>query len=73
METPAKGTKGFLLWNPFDKCYFFRIYNEDKSFTDYDLRAEEIAVELTSNFVSLYDGDNPKIDFSSEVLGKPKV
>lgn len=69
-EKPAKGVKGFLLWDVFNKEYTFRVYHKEGGFTDYDLCAEEIEVELTSNFNSLYDGDKPKLDFSSRALGK---
>jgi hypothetical protein len=69
-EKPAEGVKGYLLKDLNGK-YFFRVYTDD-GFIDYTLRAQEIPIELSSNFVSLYDGDNPKLDFSSQVLGKNK-
>lgn len=75
-ETPAKGKKGFLLYNPFSKNYFFRIYDPvDKSkFTDYRLAAEDIEVEIVADGLSLYasDGDERSLlDWSSEALGRP--
>lgn len=72
IEKSAKGVKGFLLYNPFTKKHFFRVYDhKDKSiFTDYDLIAEDIEIELISDFNSLYEGERNKLDYSSKVLGK---
>lgn len=72
-ETPAKGTKGFLLYSPFDEQFFFRIYtSEDKrEFKDFRLAAEDIEVEILADDLSFYeDGERKKLDWSSEVLGK---
>jgi hypothetical protein len=70
-EKPAKGVKGFLLYSPFTKKYFFRVYDpEDKKiFVDYDITAEDIEIELLSNFNSLYEGERNRLDYSSKVLG----
>jgi len=76
MEKPAKNTKGYLLYSPFRKKdpYFFRIYNEDGSFTDYDLNIEELEIEIISEFASFYEeGENKRIDWSSETLGKKNI
>jgi len=75
-EVPAKGIRGFFLYSPVTKEHFFRVYDLlDKSkFTDFKVTAEEIEVELISDFNSFYiDPENPeknKLDFSSRVLGK---
>jgi hypothetical protein len=74
-ETSGDGVTGFLLYNPFNKNYFFRVYNEaDRSqFIDYKICAEDIEVTLVGNFVSLYegeDGEKNRLDYSSKVLGK---
>ena len=69
-EKPAKNHKGFLLYNPYKKTYFFRIY-EGKNFTDYDLFAEEIEIQILGNWTSLYTSEEKnKLDFSSKALGK---
>jgi hypothetical protein len=71
MEKNAKGVRGFLLYSPFSKNYFFRVYNKDKTFTDYKITAEEIEIELISKYNALIETDSGNIlDFSSEVLGK---
>lgn len=71
-EKPAKGVRGFLLYSPFTQKHFFRVYDpEDKSvFTDYDITAEDIEIELLSNFNSLYEGERNRLDYSRKVLGK---
>ncbi len=75
-EKPAKNTRGFILYNPIAKCYFFRVYGESdtatgrKNFTDYDLCAEDIEVIVEAGSLSLFEGDRNRLDWSSRVLGK---
>ena len=69
-EKPAKDKRGFLLYSPFREGYILRIY-EGKNFTDYELFAEEIEIQLVDNWVSLYESEEKnKLDFSSKALGK---
>jgi hypothetical protein len=69
-EKSAKNQKGFLLYSPFKKVHFFRIYNGE-TFTDYDLFAEEIEIQIIGDWVSLYESEEKnKLDFSSKALGK---
>ena len=70
-EKPAGGVKGFLLYSPFTKKHFFRVYDsEDKSvFVDYDLVAEDIEIEILGNFTSLYESEkHNRLDYASKVL-----
>lgn len=71
-EKPAKGVKGFFLYSPSDKKYFFRVYDQEdkKKFTDYQVTAEDIEVELVSDYNALYDEDDAenRLDYSSKVL-----
>ncbi len=70
-EKPAIGVRGFLLYSPFTEQYFFRIYNEDKTFKDYSLCAEDIEIEIVDDAISLYSGEvRNKLDYSGEVLKK---
>ena len=69
---PAKGKKGFLLYNFFTQKHFFRVYNPDseEGFTDYDLCAEDIEIEIIDRFTELYEGeDRNRLDYSRRVLG----
>lgn len=72
-EERAKGKKGFLLKNLSGE-YFFRVYNEDedRTYTDYDLVAHDIEIEIIDNYTALYkrDDDNNILDYTSRVLGK---
>lgn len=66
-ETNANGTKGFLL--KLKNGYYFRVY-EGKKFTDYKIEAEEISIEILSDWYSFYvDGDKKVLDFSSKATG----
>jgi hypothetical protein len=74
-EQPAKGVKGFFLYNPFTKRHWFRVYDEtDRSkYKDYRVAAEEIEVEIICDSTSLYeaeDGEGNKLDWNSRVLGR---
>lgn len=74
-EIPAKGIRGFLLYSPFAKKHFFRVYDRDNKniFTDYDISCEEIEIELLSNYNSLYqdiESQDYSLDWSSEARGK---
>jgi hypothetical protein len=71
-ELPAKKKKGFLLYNPFEKTYFFRIYHpkDKRKYKDYDLRIEELEIEIICNWASLYNKEHQSyLDWSSKVLG----
>jgi hypothetical protein len=75
-EKPTKGVRGFILYSPFDKKggrYFFRIYHSEEQFMDYDIRAEEIEVELDGEWLSLYESENGQnyLDWSSKAIGRP--
>jgi len=71
-EQSAKGVKGFLLYSPFHKSHFFRVYDDkDKGqFKDYKITAEDIEVKLLSKFNSLIEFDTGEniLDYSSEVI-----
>lgn len=74
-ESPAKGKKGYLLYSPFGRKehgYFFRIYNSDGTFTDYDINCEELEVEILCDSVAFYENENGKktLDWSSRALGR---
>lgn len=69
-EINAKGVRGFLLHNFKSDEYIFRVYS-GKDFKDYKLRAEEVEIDIVSDYYSLYEDENEKtLDFSSEALGK---
>jgi hypothetical protein len=67
---PAKGKKGHLLYSPFTKTHFFRIYDGEGGFTDYDICADDIEIEILDRFLELYEGDRNKLDYSRRTLGK---
>lgn len=71
METNAKGTKGFILYSPIIKNYFFRVYNEDHTFKDYRIHCEELGVEIVCDWLSFYESETGNIlDWSTKALGK---
>ena len=69
-EISAENVEGFILWSPITKQYFFRIYNPDKTFTDYDLKTEEIHVKILDSYLVLKDNC---LSWSSKALGRKIV
>jgi hypothetical protein len=77
-KKPAKGVKGFLLYNAFNRKYFFRVYNKNTTFKDYDLCAYDIEICITDSFISLvrekstkiagFEHDVGKVDYSDQVV-----
>jgi hypothetical protein len=66
-EKNANGTKGFLMWSPKAQDFVFRVYNRDKTFTDYRILCEELELTINSDHYSLFSTENRKyIDFSTK-------
>ena len=59
-ELSAKNVKGFLLYDPRKDRYFFRVYNQDHGFQDYELRHEDIKIEILSNDLTLLVDESGK-------------
>ena len=72
-ENKAKGVRGYLLYNPIDQKYFFRVYNKKDAtkFKDYKITAEDIEIKLLSNFNALIEFDTGEkiLDYTSKILG----
>lgn len=65
----ANGTEGCLLIS--NNNVYFRVYNPDKSFTDYRLRHTDLFVKIDDNdafFYQLPDGSTT-LDHSPDTLG----
>jgi len=70
---PAKGLKGFIMHGvdmDGGTFYFFRVYNEDFTFVDYDITHHDLEVEILEADAMLYRSefgnciDYPPIDES---------
>jgi hypothetical protein len=70
-EIPAGGVTG-VLCRSLDSKYFFRIYHADKTFTDYDLRHDDMTITIAADelvsFYRLENGDGV-LDRSSDLFG----
>jgi hypothetical protein len=71
-EQKAKSVRGFLLYNPVTDQRFFRVYSEDKkTYKDFNIRVEDLEIEILSSNVSLFeDGDIKHLDWSSDYLAR---
>jgi hypothetical protein len=66
-EKNANGTKGFLMWSPKAQDFVFRVYNRDKTFTDYRILCEELELTIAGDHYGLFSTENRKyIDFSTK-------
>jgi len=67
--TSAEKTKGILIRS--GRNYFFRVYQNDGEFTDYDISHDELSITIdTDAMASFYtDGKNFVLDHSPSVLG----
>jgi hypothetical protein len=65
----AVGTTGFIL-DTLDG-YVFRVYHEDHSFTDYDLRHGDLEVTIVDEDAFFYpnDKDGGTLDYSPATQG----
>lgn len=70
-ETPAAGVRGVLCRSAVSDEYFFRVYEKDGSFTDYDLRHNDLNIIIEADaLASFYQmGSDVVLDHSPEVLG----
>lgn len=68
--TPAKGTKGFII-RTFGELgdWFFRVYNEDHTFTDYRLEHCDLEVTIECDDARFYKYENGEhvLDYSYEI------
>ena len=70
-ETPANGTRGFIIKDFFSNEVYFRVYNEDKSFIDYQIGHNDLEVVIADESASFYCGKNKNVlDYNSIILGK---
>lgn len=53
-QKSANGVKGTIHFCP-EKGHWFRIYHEDKSYTDYDLNHYDLTVRIEDNYTSLFE------------------
>jgi hypothetical protein len=73
-EQSAKNTRGYLLYCPISKSHFFRIHDKKNpsNFTDYKITAEDIEIQLLSDFNALVENEDGSqiLDYNSKVLGR---
>jgi hypothetical protein len=59
MEQPAKGTQGMLI--NLGSKFVFRVYSPDpndatrKTYKDFDIKVDDLALEITSDYYTLVD------------------
>jgi hypothetical protein len=68
--TDAGGVEGMLL-RSFNGRYFFRVYHDGGTFTDYQLQHDDLSVVITKDALAAFYqlADRNVLDHSPEVLG----
>ena len=65
----AKGLRGHII-DSFDGNYYFRVYDADHNFTDYDLRHCDLAVVIDDDDAFLYEDEfSASLDHAPATLG----
>ena len=70
MQTkPTKGVKGFIMHGmDYDRnrFYFFRVYDENHNFIDYDIEHYDLEVEILEDALFYDNGEKQWIDYKDE-------
>ena len=71
---PAAGISGVLIKDA-EGGFVFRVYHEDGTFTDYEIRHDDLSITIDADgLASFYQiGDRFILDHSPQVLGLKKV
>ena len=71
--TSADGIKGTII-RAFDGKYFFRVYDEDHNFIDYNLIHSDLTVTITDPDAYFYSGGGiHRLDHSPRTLGSEGI
>jgi len=67
--TSASGKKGILIRSL--DTFFFRVYHADHTFTDYEIRHDDLSITIDDNSLASFytDGQIHVLDHAPEVLG----
>lgn len=61
-QKPAKGLKGFLLFDPDEKKYYFRVYAKESNtlpkYLDYKLDVYDMEIEIIDDYVFIDPNEN---------------
>ena len=70
MKQPANGVEGFLI-RGHDGQYYFRVYDADHDFVDYDVMHSDLCVTITDPDAYFYRGDGgDRLDHAPATLGE---
>jgi hypothetical protein len=69
MKQPAKGAEGCLL-RGHDGTYYFRVYDADYNFVDYELMHSDLSITITDPDAYFYRSDGiDRLDHAPATLG----
>jgi hypothetical protein len=68
--TNAEGTTGFILTSVATESVFFRVYDKEGGFKDYDLYHNDLEVTIVCKDAYFYDyGERQVIDHDPKIIG----
>ena len=69
MKQPAKGAEGCLI-RGHDGTYYFRVYDADYNFVDYELMHSDLSITITDPDAYFYRSDgHDRLDHAPATLG----
>jgi len=70
MKQPADGVEGCLI-RGHDGTYYFRVYDANHDFVDYDLMHSDLSITITDADAYFYRGDGgDRLDHAPATLGE---
>jgi len=70
MKQPANGVEGCLI-RGHDGTYYFRVYDANHDFVDYDLMHSDLSITITDADAYFYRGDGgDRLDHAPATLGE---
>ena len=70
MKQPADGVEGCLI-RGHDGQYYFRVYDANHDFVDYDLMHSDLSITITDADAYFYRGDSgDRLDHAPATLGE---
>ncbi len=70
IKQPADGVEGCLI-RGHDGTYYFRVYDANHGFVDYDLMHSDLSITITDADAYFYRGDgHDRLDHSPATLGE---
>ena len=73
VEQPAQGVQGVLIRSAVDNQIWFRVYDQDHEFRDYEITNHDCEIEILDPHAALISTEaGDFLDYTTEALGESK-